>query len=37
VGLACAAFCFTTQDIVLENENTYVKKKQIILLDKKIL
>jgi hypothetical protein len=36
VGLACAAFCFTTQDIVLENEDNYVKK-QIILLDKKIL
>jgi hypothetical protein len=34
VGMACTAFCFLTQDTVLENENN-CKKKQIILLDTK--
>jgi hypothetical protein len=29
VGLACTAFCFTTWDIVLENENNDVKKNYI--------
>jgi hypothetical protein len=37
VGLACAAFCFTTQDIMLENEKKKLLKKQFILLDTKKL
>jgi hypothetical protein len=28
VGLACTSFCFTTQDIVLENENNYSMSKK---------
>jgi hypothetical protein len=35
VGLACTAFCFTTQDIVLKKENNYVKKTNYIAWYKK--